>query len=585
MFTSRPYSQVAQHTDSDSDGEVSIFEREGELTGGGLKIRGPASRRGHSRLWCLAMACLAAVVLCVLVAIVVVVGMMYQYGHLQLGQHVGGEPSPSLAVTEPTATPVPGGVGGAQVAPVNPVTSVTPGLDEGVDTVMSSPTVQTSKEPPSHIIPQSPTASLAAGTDTTEIPSHSHKETATLATESQKLSDTTSPSPKEPPTPPEPTESPSLLPRQNLTWERVFNPAASESSVQLYDMNGDGTLDVVMVNAGSPCIVKILALDGRNGETIWESLLFFKVIAIRCELDVNSDGVVDCLAAGRFAGFMALSGVDGKVIWSVDPSITFPRYNFFFPLIVGDLDGDGTPDLLNVHGGDTTYLSDQKERSPGYLVAVSGRTGQRLLPETVLVPDGRESYMSPELYSFADGTEMVLFGSGGETIPGSLWAITLSSIQERVLEFTKTSFDYATYEIVTDYVNHLCMKDMSSEEMEAVRPVFGHGAYNLEHTAANTPSISHCPQWGEPQPIWNKYDLCMYEVVRTKSNGVILPPVIVDVTGDGHEDLVVSLFDGHTLLLDGRGGAVVWDTFIPGSESYRWVVTRAVVLHSSWSDL
>ena len=335
--------------------------------------------------------------------------------------------------------------------------------------------------------------------------------------------------------------------------------------MQLYDMNRDGTLDTLAVDGYSQCRVRIVVMDGKTGETIWETDVPFQAFALKCELDVNSDGMVDCLASGRMSGFVALNGVDGSVLWHRDPDVAYHRYNFYFPLIVQDLDGDGTSDIINVHGGDATFSSEDTERSPAKLVVVSGRTGQKLLQETVLTPDGHESYMSPVLYSFADGTEVVLFGSGGETVPGSLWAVTLRSIQEKVLEYTSTSTDYTNYTVFTDYINHPCSKVMTYDELESLRPVFDKSAYNFSESA------SSCPQWGDPQPIWNKYGLCVYEVVRAENKGVILPPVIVDMTGDGHEDLVISLFEGHTLLLDGRGGSVVWDTFFPGSESYRWV--------------
>ena len=44
------------------------------------------------------------------------------------------------------------------------------------------------------------------------------------------------------------------------------------------------------------------------------------------------------------------------------------------------------------------------------------------------VPDGRESYYSPVLYTRRDGTDVVLFGTGGETHPGSLWYIALDDL-------------------------------------------------------------------------------------------------------------------------------------------------------------
>ena len=44
------------------------------------------------------------------------------------------------------------------------------------------------------------------------------------------------------------------------------------------------------------------------------------------------------------------------------------------------------------------------------------------------VPDNKESYYSPQLYTLPDGIQMVLFGTGGETHGGSLWRITLDDL-------------------------------------------------------------------------------------------------------------------------------------------------------------
>ena len=337
--------------------------------------------------------------------------------------------------------------------------------------------------------------------------------------------------------------------------------------MQLYDMNHDGILDVLAVNGYSQCAVRIMALDGLNGSTVWEKEVDFESFAVKCELDVDSDGVMDCLAMGRYSGFVALSGLDGSMLWVVDPSISYPRYNFYFPLVVPDLDGDGVDDLINMHGGDSTYKSSETNRSPAFLLTISGRTGQKLM-DRVLTPDGRESYMSPVHFSFADGTEVILFGTGGETLPGSLWAVTLSSIQASVQQYINST-EYTDYHVLRKYTNYPCSAELSYDELEALRPVFDHNAYNLNLTDLDYPPFDFCPRWGGLRPIWNMYGLCMYELVHAEVKGVILPPVIVDMTGDGLDDLVVSTYDGHTLVLDGTDASVVWELYLPDTESYR----------------
>ena len=57
----------------------------------------------------------------------------------------------------------------------------------------------------------------------------------------------------------------------------------------------------------------------------------------------------------------------------------------------------------------------------GKLFLFSGKSGEVLKWQNV--PDKRETYFSPVVYSTLNGTDIALFGTGGETHPGTLWAI------------------------------------------------------------------------------------------------------------------------------------------------------------------
>ena len=65
----------------------------------------------------------------------------------------------------------------------------------------------------------------------------------------------------------------------------------------------------------------------------------------------------------------------------------------------------------------------------------SGKTGRVL--RWVKVPDERESYLSPVIYSQKDGTDMVVFGTGGETHSGSLWVIPLMDLYKGLMETSR----------------------------------------------------------------------------------------------------------------------------------------------------
>ena len=57
---------------------------------------------------------------------------------------------------------------------------------------------------------------------------------------------------------------------------------------------------------------------------------------------------------------------------------------------------------------------------------MSGRTGEVI--RWSWVPDRKESYDSPVIYTRNDGMDIVLFGTGGETHGGSMWVISLDDL-------------------------------------------------------------------------------------------------------------------------------------------------------------
>lgn len=68
------------------------------------------------------------------------------------------------------------------------------------------------------------------------------------------------------------------------------------------------------------CYGGVLALDGRDGHTLWEVYAGHEVHSLTCEHDLNRDNVTDCVAAGRYGAFLAIDSVDGSVIWTFKPT-------------------------------------------------------------------------------------------------------------------------------------------------------------------------------------------------------------------------------------------------------------------------
>ena len=372
---------------------------------------------------------------------------------------------------------------------------------------------------------------------------------------------------------------------QNNTihWNKMNLEASSETTPFVIDVNNDGTDDVIyayshytkdlsmyyctsnayyenacMEDTGYPvCGAILVAVNGLNGEIIWLRNLTHPVFGIRCVMDVDEDGETDCFVIGRYHQWDTVNKATGETIWEADTTIGYAGYNFYYPLPLEDFDGDGVVDILNIHGGDQLYGPDETNRSPALIVIVSGKTGKKLI-DPIVVPDGRESYMSPVRYTFA-GKDVILFGTGGETIDGSLWAITVDSIKE----FVKSQ--RVTFNHNVEYVG--CRSEFM-DHRDRFRPKYDRKIYQLDKQGRR-PSAD-CPSLGQHHlPIINKYKLCLYELYSSSSKGMIIPPVIIDMNNDDVQDLIIQSFSGHVLCLNGVDGEVLWHRYIPNSESYK----------------
>ena len=376
----------------------------------------------------------------------------------------------------------------------------------------------------------------------------------------------------------------------SIEWTTTLYPATSELSPVVIDINHDGTLDLLvahglpnleagkyelcpgeidrcMITFGySPCRMRLLALDGSNGSVIWQTRLDIIPFAANCRHDMNNDGRNDCILSGRDGSLALIDMIDGSIIWVADPRANFPPYSFYYPYVERDFDNDGAPDLIVTHGGDQAYEDTDIYRSPGLAMIISGRTGQ-LLSERILMPDGAETYSNPILYNITGTIEVVLFGSGGETLPGSLWAITLQSLQEHVDILRDDSTN--DYTINKQFIDAQCYSN--NDAIEQQRP-FYHEQFEKGRWDQ---WMLKCPRWSSDViPIWNIYQLCVYEFVPTGKTGTMVSPVIIDFNKDGVLDILVSQFNDHLILIDGATSAIEWDHDVKDTQMYRSVAVQ-----------
>ncbi|XP_005101849.1 protein FAM234B [Aplysia californica] len=332
-------------------------------------------------------------------------------------------------------------------------------------------------------------------------------------------------------------------------WTRAFKDSWTESNIRQMDVNGDGADDILIGVADQsailsllkkpsdvamkkhcalkgteyPCGGHLVALRGYDGKELWRTATRSVVIHHSCaDIDVNGDEANDCLVTGRHSTCQAVDLQTGKLLWVIDPdSVTWsshfvPDWNVYQAVTIPDVDLDGTLDIVLSHGGDKDKEPWDHERAAGRLIILSGRSGTPIGAYYLELPPNQETYMPPVKYVADTGAIYILFGSGGETMPGNLMAISVPDL----------------YKIVSG---------------------------------------------GNPMP---NVDLSLYTWLKDvdergisvlysdKTKGVMVPPVLVDVNNDEQPDILVTTFSGEVALIDGSSLTTTWAVHFTGMETY-----------------
>lgn len=212
---------------------------------------------------------------------------------------------------------------------------------------------------------------------------------------------------------------------QSRLWKIQVEGASLFSSPRSVDLNRDGILDIVIGGGveNSPSKNGVIAINGANGENLWAIETATQIYTSALFQDITGDTVPEVFIGGRAANYFAINGSTGEVIWQFfegdqNESRSAGFLNFFGTQFVEDLDQDGLKDLLLTNGGDYLAKTGENDRPTARIMIISSATGKIL--QSARVPNGKESYYAPHIIPLK-GKEYIVFGTGGETIGGSLF--------------------------------------------------------------------------------------------------------------------------------------------------------------------
>jgi outer membrane protein assembly factor BamB len=223
-----------------------------------------------------------------------------------------------------------------------------------------------------------------------------------------------------------------VLMAQN-TWAKNLPGIGSFSSPRITDLNNDKVGDIIL-GAGRKefhaCDSAVVAIDGKTGKLLWKVSAKDQIFGSAALHDITGDGVLDVVINGRSAELIAINGQTGKVLWRfIKPKTEEKKwFNFYNPQFIVDQNNDGQKDILISNGGDVNAEPNDPNRPTGYLVIIDSKTGAII--SKAPMPDGGEIYMSVSVLPHESETyKNVIFGTGGETIGGSLYVTSIAEIK------------------------------------------------------------------------------------------------------------------------------------------------------------
>ncbi|XP_067432979.1 protein FAM234A [Thunnus thynnus] len=334
-----------------------------------------------------------------------------------------------------------------------------------------------------------------------------------------------------------------VRPQYMSAWNRTFSEAATYDFLAIEEASKDKVLDVLFVlkdtegsqnntcsDAGlpSPCVF-VLAVDGTDGETLWERTFKPEFHWAQCGMDEETGRTWHCLLS-HSDKLSAIDKFTGAVRWQQTQP---PGLHTTLPVLsVPDLDADEIGDVALVAPDDTQTQ----------LIFLSGRTGDQIGSTVVLDSTKTTNHL---LYRTTEGSHYVLLQNDTGLYGLALWRIAAKA--------------KAGFEVGLKKDKHW---EKSASTTSDLVPVYLSDSVKQVLKIGETDDHSNLLLvTGNEVALVDGKNLELLWSFNTSS--VLGKPSFGHFNKDGVLDVVVEEYIGNytkrILILDGKSGGVLWE--------------------------
>ncbi len=191
-----------------------------------------------------------------------------------------------------------------------------------------------------------------------------------------------------------------------ILWERTLSGIITHPPTAV-DLNGDGSVEIVVNTGGNPAAGRVYLLDGEGNDLPGWPLNFDNhwMINAPAVADLDGDGILEIITGERVSsnvGHVHALKMDGTPLNENWP-VTINATPAFTPSI-GDVNGDGEPNIVIAASQGTMYVFDTQ--------------GQPIIGFPVDTPNISYSYQSPILADLDGEGKLSIIGSNHGDNPG-----------------------------------------------------------------------------------------------------------------------------------------------------------------------